>query len=131
MTILGIDYGRTHVGLATGESDLHLALPLKTYSGLAESALIKELEKLVQELHIEKIIVGAPKSLQADEAGTLELEVKNFADMLHTSLQIPVELVDERFSSDAAQRLRQEGSRADDHQLAAMVVLQTYLDRQP
>lgn len=130
MTLLGIDYGRTHIGLATGESDLRLALPLKTYSGLAEPALLKELEKLVKELRIEKIIVGVPKSLQADEVGTLEVEVKKFANTLRAGLQIPIELVDERFSSDAAQRLRQEGSLADDHQLAAMVVLQTYLDRQ-
>ncbi len=127
--ILGIDYGRSHIGLASGDSVLKLALPLKTLSGLSSDEAIEQLKRIVEEHHIRKIIIGEPKSLMFGK-GTLEDEVRAFAKVLGDAVHLPVEFVDERFTSDAAEHLRRDAKGGDEHALAAMLILQTYFDMQ-
>ncbi len=127
MTFLGVDYGRSHVGLATGDTETKMAFPLKTFSGLPRVSLLEELRDIARAHAAERIIIGVPLSLRAGE-GTLESEVREFAQQVKMISGLPVQLVDERFTSDAAQKLRRENPAADEHALAAMLILQFYLD---
>lgn len=128
--ILGIDYGRSHVGLATGDSALKLALPLKTLSGLSSQTLLEELKRITEDHRIEKIVIGLPASLGVGK-GTLEDEVTAFAKSVEQATTVPVEFIDERFSSNQAEHLRRDAKGSDEHSLAAMIILQTYFDSHP
>lgn len=124
---LGIDYGRAHVGLSTGDTETKMAFPHKTLSGLPRHSLLEELRAIVKANKVERIVVGRPRSMSGGE-GTLEKEVEEFSQQLRMTADIPVQLVDERFTSDAAQQLRHENPHADEHALAAMLILQFYFD---
>ncbi len=127
MTFLGIDFGRQHVGLAIGETETKLAFPHKTLSGLPRPSLLEELRAIIKANHIERIIIGRPRAMHGGR-GTLENEVEEFAQQVRMTTDLPAQLVDERFTSDAAQKLRRQNPSADEHALAAMLILQFYLD---
>jgi putative Holliday junction resolvase len=127
MMFLGIDYGRAHVGLAIGDTETKMAFPHKTFSGLPRHSLLEELRTLVKTNRVERIIVGRPRAIHGGE-GTLEKEVEEFSQQVRMTTDVPVQLVDERFTSDAAQKLRHQNPSADEHALAAMLILQFYFD---
>ncbi|MFA5953933.1 MAG: RuvX/YqgF family protein [Patescibacteria group bacterium] len=132
MTILGIDYGRVHVGIALGHDEPRLALPHKTLSGLNENQLIDAIAKMIQEESVGVVVVGSPRAQRPEQetGGGFRSETEAFSDVLRKKLTIPVVEVDERFTSLAAGVLRREVPEADEHALAAMLIVDTYLDQQ-
>jgi RNase H-fold protein (predicted Holliday junction resolvase) len=119
MKILGIDYGRSKVGLAVGISGF--AEPLKVIKYKDPGVLTAEIKKIVEAEGIEKMVVGV------SEAG-MGAESKQFADSLGAVT------FDETLTSKDAQRLSIEASigRKKRHEMedayAAAVMLQNYLD---
>src|SRR3989338_6590305 len=103
MNILGIDYGRAHKGLAIGDTGTKIAMPFKTFDHLSYDDFINELKKIILSHHVKLIIIGLPVTWPEDKnrPGMRE-EVKRFTAQIHQDLKIPVELVDERYTSDAA-----------------------------
>ena len=76
-------------------------------------------------LEAERVVVGLPVSLRGgDSAQTIE--VREFAERLSRSLQIPVELYDERFTTSLA---LQAGGSASLDSRAAAVLLEEWLAR--
>jgi putative Holliday junction resolvase len=122
MKVLAIDYGLAKIGLAIGESDLKIASPLAIWKN--DSHFFDRLKELVATERIEKIIVGMP-SLGLDGQTGWQEQVENFLVQLGDNLNIPVEAVNEQFSTAQAKRLAHGGN---DDDLAAMVFLQTYFD---
>jgi putative Holliday junction resolvase len=118
---LGIDWGEKRIGLATADSDVSLALPLKVVSSLAEVLAV------VVEDKIDVIVLGAPKKMSGQEANNpLWLD---FLEKLQTRSGLPVETVDERLSSLAADALSGSSSeKAGRDEIAATIILQDYLD---
>lgn len=119
---LGVDWGEERIGLATGDSEVSLALPLKTVATLAEVlATMREEETDV-------VVLGDPRKMSgaaADSARWL-----NFYAQLKERGGRRVELVDERLSSLAADALEgEEEEKADRDQIAASLILQDYLDK--
>ena len=57
-------------------------------------------------------------------------EAEKFADRVSSDIDLPVELVDERYTTAAATRLKKEYPQGDIHALSAMLILQTYLEKQ-
>lgn len=111
MSILGIDYGDKHVGVAWAEG--LLAEPLTT---LNNQSAISEIKKLVTNLKIEKIIIGdCPEDFLQD--------LKNICD---------VEQTDETLSShDARMALlhkSQTRRKEKEHSVAATIILQSWID---
>lgn len=119
---LGIDWGEKRLGLATADSEVNLALPLKTVATLAEVL------NVIKEEEIDIIILGDPRKMSGAEADNpLWL---NFYEQLKKRSGQRVELADERLSSLAADAL--EGSaeeKANRDEVAATIILQDYLDR--
>jgi putative Holliday junction resolvase len=140
MPILGIDYGAKKIGLAKSDEQNKFALPLEIIkSGDRETAL-KRLREVCRQEEIEKIVVGVPIALQAEKRENLfrlkdlqnkqMREVLAFVDWLKANLELPIEVEDERLSSKLANVLgRQQIKKGDDDAVAAMLILQTYLDR--
>jgi len=118
---LGVDWGEKRIGLATADSETNLALPLKTVSNLAEV-----LEVIVAE-EIDEIIIGLPKKMSGE--GVDSPAWLNFVDQLRTRCSKPVQFLDERLSSLAADALEgQEAEKAGRDEVAATIILQDYLD---
>ena len=127
MKILGIDYGRSKIGLALSEGKL--AEPLKVVHYKEVGEVIKKIVWIVEEEVVGKVIVGVSE-------GEMGKESKNFSLNLSKSLSIPVETFDETLSTKGAQTLSIEagikrGKRKKmEDAFAATLTLQDYLDSQ-
>lgn len=121
MIYLGIDYGEKRIGLAKGDSLLKIATPLKTI--LNSEGVLNELADIVNTESVEKIIVGIPVSFNG-EVNEFAEKVIEFSEDLEARTDIPVETINEIFSS----KMAAEHSTKIDESSAALI-LQTYLDK--
>lgn len=119
MKILGIDYGRKKIGLAISEG--MLVEPYEVIRYKDTKILSEQLQKIIQENGIEKVVVGISEGEMGEES-------KKFAE------RICAETFDETLSTHNAQELSKEAkiSRKKRKNLedayAASVMLQNYLD---
>lgn len=128
--ILGIDYGRKHIGLAIGDTETKLALPLTTLKRVSDESLLADIKKIIKERLASSLVLGVPITWPEDRSRPgMREEIENFANQLESTTGLNVVLIDERRTSLGAVTLRQEGSGVDEHTLAATLILQTYLDK--
>ncbi|MFA6422252.1 MAG: Holliday junction resolvase RuvX [Candidatus Buchananbacteria bacterium] len=125
MKLLGIDYGDSKVGLAVADTESGMALPYQILKSKGWSDLIVEIQKICKNENIEKIIIGLPIGSSGKES-LQATRTREFVKKLEESIKIEVELLDERFSTQQAQKLS-PGKDEDD--IAAMLILQNYLDK--
>src|ERR1700736_3865631 len=131
--ILGIDFGRTRIGLAISDELRLLAHPLETLPANKDAA--KRIAEIVRERKIDKVIVGVPRHMSG-EIGEAAKKALEFAARLRAQIPCPVETLDERLTTVAAERaLRSAGKKARKtrnivDQVAAQIILQSYLDRE-
>ena len=126
MKYLGVDYGRSKIGLAM--SDGRLAEPYQVIRYKDFDRMIAHIGRIVEKQKIEKIIVG----LSENEMGE---EIKKFASQLtvHSS-QFTVELFDETLSThDAiemsiASHMGRKKRKEMEDAFAAAIMLQNYID---
>ena len=125
MKILGIDYGRSKIGLAISEGSL--ADPMGVIRYTDTQILVDKLIKIIEENNIEKVIFGVSE-------GEMARESKNFSINFGKLVNIPVETFDETLSTQDAQRMSREAGigQKKRHQMedayAAAIMLQNYLD---
>ncbi|MGB0757776.1 MAG: Holliday junction resolvase RuvX [Patescibacteria group bacterium] len=118
--VLGIDYGQRKIGLAIGVGSV--ASP---YTILENTdSLLPEIETIVKDENIGRIVVGLPVSFQKQDTESTK-QAEDFIQELATTVSVPVESVDETLTSKQAQRL---GAGSKDDATAAALLLQTYLD---
>lgn len=131
--IMGLDFGKVRIGVALSD-------PLKTFSYAFKTlsntkSLINDLEKIVKEKSVIKIILGIP-SENKNKATSIIEEVLKFKSLLEEKLKIEVILWDETFTSVIAankilESVSQKKKRRDKSLVdmnAASVILQEYLD---
>ena len=106
---LALDWGAARIGVAACDRDGVLAYPLTTvWAGGNEIAALAE---LVAEHRPIEVLVGLPRSLRGAD-GPAAVQVRERAAQLAAAVQVPVRLVDERFTTvAAAERLRAAGKR--------------------
>ena len=127
MRVLALDYGRARCGCAVSDPTGVLASPVESVRAPTTRRGLARLRALVQELGVERVVVGLPLSLSGgDSAQTVE--TRAFADRLAQELPVPVELYDERFTTRLAERT---GGRADEDSRAAAHLLESWLASQP
>ncbi|MEK7653216.1 MAG: Holliday junction resolvase RuvX [Patescibacteria group bacterium] len=126
MKLLGMDYGKSKVGLALGDTESRVATPFKILKNKNKDFLFKELKKICDEEGIEKIIVGLPINSQAHSPEQVDI-TQDFICRLEESLNINIEIQDEQLTTRYAKRLSPKG---DEDAVAAMIILQSYLDSQ-
>lgn len=134
--ILAIDHGTVRIGLALSDETEIVASPFKTIDANHEPE--RTLVRIVQEKRIGKIVVGMPYRMSGEKGSAAE-RVEKFALSLGKELQhsVPIEFVDERLSSVEAEASmsragitgKKERNEIVD-QLAAVVILQEYLNQQ-
>ncbi len=128
MRILGIDYGDKKIGLAFGDSDARVAVPLDVVPN-AGAETIRVFAEQVNTENIDLIVVGVPIS-EGEHHSQSQLEkTRAFIRELQNVLTIPVVEEDESYTTMQSIQLRQEeGSPAKEDALAAMLIVQSYFE---
>lgn len=124
MKVLALDYGAARTGVAVSDPTGTVARPLGVVERAGNEAGLAELVRLVREHEAERVVVGLPLTLRGERGAQAE-ETERFVDALRGVLAVPVELYDERFTTDLA---RQTGGAAPEDAVAAAHLLSTYLE---
>jgi putative Holliday junction resolvase len=123
MRVLALDYGSARCGAAVSDPSGTITTPLEPVLRPGTRKGFGRLLALVAETGAERIVVGLPLSLSGtDSAQTAE--ARAFAERLQRSVQVPVELYDERFTTSLA---GQAGGSASLDSRAAAVLLDEWL----
>ena len=117
--VLGIDYGTSKVGLALGDTKLKLATPFKV---VKPEELVLVIEKLAEREDLEFVVMGLPLGMNGRETDQTK-EVREFAEKLKKEISVDLAFEDERLSTAQAKRENKDDA------VAAMYILQSYLDR--
>lgn len=136
MRILALDHGTVRVGAALSDELKTLATPLEYLPAEPFAKLVERLRQLIREKEVELILVGLPRNMDGTY-GPAALKVQEFVAALRSALTVPIQTWDERLTSVQAHRYLAEGGvRARDRrqkvdQMAAAILLQSYLDSRP
>ncbi len=133
--VLGVDPGDVRIGIAISDESGTLARPLNILRHVSRPEDAHRIAEIAQEAEAGAIVVGMPLDAQG-EVGPKARSSLRLIEALRAICQLPVIPWDESYSSQKAAKIRiQAGvkrkTRAkpiDD--LAAAVILQSYLDRQ-
>jgi putative Holliday junction resolvase len=110
---IAFDYGDVRIGVAVCDPDGILATPLATLQS-KDPAIKKQIAEFIDEYEPVKFYVGQPKLLSGED-GSAVSKVLAFTQMLTSSFDIPVVLVDERLSTvSASKQLRESGVNSKD-----------------
>ncbi len=134
---MAIDFGLKRLGVAIANTLTNNAEPLKTLHIEDVKTIPKKLEQLIKEWQPHKLVMGMPYNADGTEA-KIAKQIRAFASLLTQESNIPLEYVDESFSSHEASRqlklLRQSGERSkrvikgDLDKVSAAIMLQRWLD---
>lgn len=141
-TVLGFDVGTRRIGVAVGNDLLRQARPAAIVVATEHDDGLAAITKLVREWQPERFVVGIPLPVETAGAPTEPspafARCERFAVTLGQRFRLPVERVDERYSSIDADQLHRDRRQAglvrrakalDD--VAAEVILQRYFDALP
>ena len=130
--ILCIDYGGKRTGIAVTDPLQIIATGLTTVDS---NELISFLKKYFLQEEVELIIIGEPKNLDDSDTHATPLVKEAIKKLRKEFPQIPIKMVDERFTSKMAkQAMIEMGMKKKDRQnkrtvdeIAATMMLQEYL----
>jgi putative Holliday junction resolvase len=133
VSVIAIDLGTVRAGVAVADELGLLAHPRPFVEARNRRKLLDTLASLAESESASRFVVGLPRTLNGGE-GSAARRARRFAQELQRRTGLPVELVDERWTTrEAAARLRDQGmdSRAARSRIdsaAAAVLLQSWLD---
>lgn len=129
--LIGLDYGLRRIGIAVSDEDGRLAVPVGVHVEGRDGSVFERLSALARSRAAAGVVIGLPLRTDGRE-GDIAARVRQFAQKLRSHLDLPVTLVDERYSSQAAERaiaLRgRPARRGEVDDVAAQIILQDHLD---
>jgi putative Holliday junction resolvase len=134
--VIAIDLGARRIGVAVTDALALVASPHATIPRRGGQRDLDAIAALVRELGAERVVLGLPLSPEG-EVGRAAKSVQTFAERLRAALSVPVDLIDESFSTVEAEEvlLAADVSRARRREvvdkLAASVILRRWLDARP
>jgi putative Holliday junction resolvase len=153
MRVLGLDLGDARIGLALSDPEGRIAFPAGVLPSQGRKKDVAELKRWMAERAVERVVVGLPLHMDG-RSGDRADAARLFATALATATGLPVDTLDERWTSLEAERsLRETGALAREHrrskrrrrggssqdrrsekgavdEVAATIILRTYLERQ-
>jgi putative Holliday junction resolvase len=120
--VLALDFGAARTGVAVSDPTGTLARPLGVVQRAADAGL-DELVSLIRDEEPERVVVGLPLTLRG-ERGEQARTTEAFVALLRGRIEVPVELWDERFTTDLA---AQSPSATAEDARAAAHLLSSYL----
>lgn len=137
MRLMGLDYGSKTVGVAVSDPLGLTAQGVETVWRKQENKLrqtMARIEELISEYQVERIVLGYPKNMN-NTVGERAVKSLEFKEKLEKRTGLPVVMWDERLTTAEAERtLMETGVRRENRkqfldQMAAVLILQGYLDR--
>ena len=107
MRILALDVGEKRIGIAKPDETGTLAVPYGVYHRKNFTEDVASLAALCQNLGIEALVVGLPLNMDGTE-GPQAKRVREFAEKLAEVVKVPVFYVDERWTTEEAERAMRE-----------------------
>ena len=137
MRLMGLDYGSKTVGVAVSDPLGLTAQGVETVWRKQENKLrqtLARIEELISEYQVERIVLGYPKNMN-NTIGERAVKSLEFKEKLEKRTGLSVVMWDERLTTAEAERtLMETGVRRENRkqyldQMAAVLILQGYLDR--
>lgn len=130
--IIALDYGKKRTGIA--ETD-ELQIIASGVCTVATADLFTFLKEHFEKNEIESIVLGEPKRLDGTDTHSSQ-DVRKLKEKLGTTFEVPVHMVDERFTSKMAfQTMIDSGLKKKDRrnkalvdEISATIILQSYLE---
>lgn len=132
MKILALDVGQKRIGVATCDK-LEIAATPHSVVKFGRNA-VDEVVKILNEENIECIVIGLPVSFDGVERESCE-RARFFKHELEQKTTLPIEFVDEKFTSKIAETsLIEQGMRRENRKnvidaVAASIILRGFLDQ--
>jgi putative holliday junction resolvase len=136
--VIAIDLGARRIGVATTDALQVAALPHSTIARHGGQRDLDAIAAVVREFDAERVVLGLPLSPEGHEGELVEgraaKSAQTFATRLRAALSVPVELIDESFSTVEAEEvllaadLSRERRREVVDRVAAAVILRRWLD---
>lgn len=133
MRILAVDPGSKRVGLAVSDPTATIAQGIETVPAEPGESLARRLAEIARTHEVARIVVGLPLRLDGTN-GPEAAAARRLADAIRKESGLPVELVDERLTTAAADRalieggVKREQRRRGIDRVAATMLLQSHLD---
>ena len=131
--LLGLDVGDKRIGVSVSDELGITAQGRENVYRESDDQAIKEICTLVNQLHIDEVVVGMPKNMNGTLGPQAE-KVMKFSKALGFSARIPIKHWDERLTTVIAQRSltalnvkgRKKKKKVD--RIASQLILQGYMD---
>lgn len=124
MRLLGIDYGTKRIGVAIGDTDARVAVPLTVLRIRNHESRIMGVVELVKQEGVELVVMGQGGK------GPMQEKVQEFAKKLREFVK--VEIVDEHFTTAQIEKIMKdygkERRHIDKDSAAAALILQGWLE---
>jgi putative Holliday junction resolvase len=98
LTIMAFDFGTRRIGVAVGNTLTKAGQPLKIIEEPSEDVRFKAIQTLIKEWQPNRLVVGLPCHPDGAEH-EMSAKARRFGNQLHGRFQLPVEWVDERYTS--------------------------------
>ena len=127
LTVMAFDFGTRRIGVAVGNTLTQAGQPLKTISETSSDTSFKVIEGLLREWQPNRLVVGLPCHPDGAEH-EMSAKARRFGKQLHGRFQLPVDWVDERYTSAV---LEGDPNMRDnlDAQSAALILEQYFLEK--
>ena len=127
LSVMAFDYGTRRIGVAVGNTLTKLGQPLKTITEPNTDVRFKVIQDLITEWQPNRLVVGLPCHPDGTEH-EMSQKARRFGNQLSGRFQLPVDWVDERYSSAV---LEGEPDMRDnlDAQSAALILEQYFLEK--
>lgn len=131
--VMAFDFGGRRIGAALSDGTGSMAFPLATVTTSGRAGAMERILNLIREHRPVKLVVGLPLNMDGTRGIQAE-RAAEFAASLQTAAGLPTILWDERLTTTWAERsliaqdVRRSRRRQVRDQLAAVILLQGYLD---
>ncbi len=127
LTIMAFDYGTRRIGVAVGNTLTQMGQPLKTIAESSSDISFKAIESLLKEWQPNRLVVGIPRHPDGAEH-EMSAKARRFGNQLQGRFKLPVDWVDERYTSAV---LEGDVNMRDnlDAQSAALILEQYFLEQ--
>ena len=98
LTIMAFDYGTKRIGVAVGNTVTRLGQPISTIAEPSSDAYFQKIAALLKEWSPNRLVGGLPYHPDGTPH-EMSIKARRFGNQLNGRFQIPVDWVDERYTS--------------------------------
>ncbi len=134
-SVLGFDYGKKRIGIATGQTITQSATPCKTLNQVDGNPDWPAIETEIKQWRPQALIVGMPYHTDGSE-NKMTAAARQFSYELEKRFKLPVIEVNEALSSQQAEEILKQDmkiTKQNKHEIdrmAAAIIVQRWLDQQ-